>query len=91
MSADRQNSKTRLHFKVAGQPFGVYTWSRNFWRTGGVVFRVGPLGHVQLQHFRCQLVGKHVDGRRGKHGLSISWWGINGRRRKRKIEVAVHL
>jgi hypothetical protein len=87
----RDNSKTRVHFKVCGQPFGIYTWSRYHYKTGGVVFRIGPLGHVQVQQYRCKLVGKMAEGRRGQHGLKVSFWGVRGRRRKRSIGISVEL
>lgn len=90
-SSRRDNSHTRVHFKILGHPFGVYTWSRSQWRVGGVVVRLGPLGHVQAQHYRCQLVGKHAEGRRGKHGVKLSCWGVRGRRHKRAVEFAVYL
>lgn len=91
MPKPNYKSRTRIHFKVAGHPFGVYTWSRRSKSIGGTVVRVGALGHVQLQHYRGRLVGKTAEGRRGKHGVMVSWWGVNGRRRKRAIELSVHL
>lgn len=87
--AARDRSKTRVRFQVAGQPFGVYTWSRD--RKAGLVVRVGPLGHLQVDTYRCKLVGLRADGRRGKHGVKLSCWGVSGRRRKKAIELAVHL
>lgn len=86
---ERKYSKTRIRFKVRGHPYGVYTWSRR--QRGGIVFRIGPLGHVQLQQYRCMPVGKEAANRRGKHGLTVHWWGVRGRRRKMGAEVAVFL
>lgn len=80
---------TLFHKKVAGQPFGLYTWARD--HKSGIVARVGPFGHLQLQQYRCQLVGRRKDGRRGKHGVSVSVWGVSGRRRKRSLELSIHL
>jgi hypothetical protein len=82
---------TMFHFKVRGVPFGLYRWRRNL--TDGFVMRVGPLGHVQLQCYRMRIMGgmKRRDGRRGKHGIALHFWGVAGRRRKRGIDIGVIL
>lgn len=83
------NSKTVFHVKLRGVPFGLYRWGRQ--HSGGVVLRAGPLGHVQLQHYRMKLVGKQAEGRRGEHGVKLSWWGVAGRRRKRSAGFSFFL
>lgn len=91
------NSRTVFHWKPLGNSrwtFGVYTWSRQgssrfsdlVVTKRGLVCRVGPLGHVQVQKYAVP----HVrDGRVPRRTVMLSWWGITGRRRKRYIEIAV--
>jgi len=70
----------------------MYYWQRN--HTDGVVFRIGPLGHVQIQLYRMRILGRgkaRRDGRRGKHGVAVHFWGISGRRKKRGIDIGVIL
>jgi hypothetical protein len=92
-SAYRSNSKRVFVVRRRdGRVFlGAWRWSRNHWRTGGIVFRVGELGHVQFQQYRMKLVGRKADGRRGRHGVTVSWWGVRGRRRKRSLGIFVDL
>lgn len=84
----RSKSWAIYHRRWHGTHYGVYRWERA--GSGGIVFRVGRLGHVQGQVFHGRQVGKAIDGRRKKHGVMVSWWGVNGRRRKKAVEVAVH-
>ena len=86
------SNRTVFHFKIRGQPFGLYRWSRN--HNDGIVARVGPLGHVQLQLYRMRIYGRGAqrrDGRRGKHGIALHFWGTAGRRRKRGVDIGVIL
>jgi hypothetical protein len=83
-------SKRIVFVRVAGHPFGVWRWRRN--RNVGFVARVGPLGHVQVQFYRCKFFGSgERDGRRGRHGVDLHCWGVKGRRRKRGVGVHVVL
>jgi hypothetical protein len=89
MDRGRGSNYTLFHAKPFGVPFGLYGWKRR--GASGLIARLGPLGHVQVQQYRCRLVGKKKDGRRGQHGVKLSVWGVSGRRRKRSIELSVHL
>jgi hypothetical protein len=89
--AERRPSRTLFHWKPNGNKhwtLGVYRWKRNGYdnRSGhrGLVLRVGPLGHVQLQTYRLHL----AEGRRPLRSFQVSIWGVVGRRRKRSIRVA---
>lgn len=76
--------------KPGGIPFGAWVWHRNNY--DGIVFRVGPLGHLQVQTYRRMIVGSTARkrlNRRGKHGVALHVWGVRGRRRKVGVEFNV--
>ena len=89
------SNSTIFHTKIRGQPYGLYKWTRSpsadIKGNTGYVLRAGPLGHLQLQIYNGHRVGKPHEHRRNKHGLKLSAWGIRGRRRKRSIELNIHL
>lgn len=84
----RDRSRTVVHVKPLGVPFGAYRW-RHHHGGGvqtGVVCRVGPLGHFQVQWFVEDTGG----GRRLNRQIKLSFWGVSGRRRKRAVYVGIH-
>lgn len=90
MSRRRQdNSKTVMFFKIRGIPFGIFKWSRHYGKTKGVVLRLGSIGHFQLQISKKRVVGHAKEGRRKRHYIQLSKWGVNGRRRKISLGVYV--
>lgn len=83
-------SKRIFFFKIGEQPYGAWHWQRN--RNMGIVVRVGPLGHIQLQAYRCKFYGHgEHDGRRGRHGIDLHFWGISGRRSKKGFGFHIYL
>lgn len=84
----RDRSRVVAHIKPLGIPFGVYHWrrSRNGGTGRGFIFRVGPLGHVQVQWY-SEDIG---EGRRLNRQIKLSFWGVSGRRRKRAFYVGMH-
>lgn len=79
-----------FNIKKFGTTFGMYRWEKP--GRGGVVFRAGPLGHVQLMRYYNKVQGGHRgETRRRKHGFALHWWGISGRHLKRGIDIGVIL
>lgn len=96
----RSSNKRVFRFKVRGQLFGAWTWTRDRAKPGvehrindggtgferaGMVVRVGPLGHVQFSWKEK----RWDNGRRCLRTFGVHVWGVNGRRRKRGAEVGV--
>jgi hypothetical protein len=92
----RDRSKTILMIrwprgKVA---VGLFRWgrkTRGVEHTRGWTLRLFRFGHLNLSVHNNRQTGPLSEGRRRNHGIMLSWWGLSGRRRKRAIEIRVHL
>ena len=84
----RGRSKTIAHIKPLGVHLGAYRWRRHTpgGSARGIIFRVGPLGHFQIQWFVENMGG----GRRLNRSVKLSFWGVSGRRAKHAIYIGVH-